>query len=229
MTERVSRPWRQGLGLIAMALAIVTGANTAGGAGTPGKFDYYVVALSWSPSFCAGEGRRGKSPQCAGSRPYAFVLHGLWPQYETGWPDHCGTGSKPQVARQLINSMLDIMPARSLVIHQYNKHGTCSGLGPERYFEAARMAFNAIRIPPRYLNPRKPLLISPREIENDFLTTNQRLKPDMIAISCGRDRRLREVRICFTKDLQPRACGANEAQPKLCPHEKLVMPPVRGR
>jgi len=229
MTERVSRLSRQAIAAIAMALAIVAGAKTAGSAGTPGKFDYYVVALSWSPSFCAGEGRRGKSPQCAGSRPYAFVLHGLWPQYETGWPDHCGTGSKPWMARQLINSMLDIMPARSLVIHQYNKHGTCSGLGPERYFEATRMAFNAIRIPPRYLNPRKPLLISPREIENDFLTTNQELKPDMISISCGRDKRLREVRICFTKDLKPRACGANEAQPKLCRHEKLVMPPVRGR
>ena len=229
MIERVSRPWRQAIAAIAMALAIVTGAKTAGSAGTPGKFDYYVVALSWSPSFCAGEGRRGKSPQCAGTRPYAFVLHGLWPQYETGWPDHCPTRQKPWVARQLINSMLDIMPARGLVIHQYKKHGTCSGLDPESYFQTARKAFETIKIPARYLRPQKPVLISPREIENDFLKTNHNLTPDMISIACGRNKRLRELRICFSKGLELRPCGVNETQQKLCRLDKIVMPPVRTR
>lgn len=227
MAEGVWHPWR-GLAVFAMGLASLTSAAAAG-AEIPGKFDYYVLALSWSPSFCAGEGAAKKSRQCAGTRPYAFVLHGLWPQYETGWPDHCDTGAKPWVPRQLINSMLDIMPARNLVIHQYKKHGTCSGLGPERYFETARKAFEAIAIPQRYLSPRKPILVSPREIENDFLKTNQSLTPDMISIACGRNKRLREVRICFTRDLELRACGANEAQSKLCRLNRIVMPPVRGR
>ncbi|GBE43118.1 ribonuclease I precursor [bacterium BMS3Bbin10] len=229
MTEGLSPPWRLGLAALAISLASPAEAQAARDAETPGEFDYYVLALSWSPSFCAGRTRAKKSPQCAGTRPYAFVLHGLWPQYEKGWPDYCDTGVKPWVPRRLINSMLDIMPARNLVIHQYKKHGTCSGLGPEGYFEAARKAFKAITIPARYLSPRKPVLVSPREIENDFLKTNQSLAPEMISIACGRGKRLREVRICFTKDLEPRACGVNEAQAKLCRLNRVVMPPVRGR
>jgi ribonuclease T2 len=198
-------------------------------AGTPGEFDYYVLALSWSPSFCANISGTKKSAQCSGTRPFAFVLHGLWPQYESGWPDYCDTAARPFVPHNLINSMLDIMPARGLVIHQYKKHGVCSGLDPEHYFRAAREAFERIKIPARYLSPRKPVIISPREIENDFLKTNQALTPDMISIACGRNKRLREVRICFSNELRLTPCGANERQEKLCRMNKVIMPPVRGQ
>lgn len=198
-------------------------------AGTPGKFDYYVLALSWSPSFCANEGRAKKSMQCLGTRPFAFVLHGLWPQYKTGWPEHCKTAAGPWVPRQLINSMLDIMPARGLIIHQYKKHGTCSGLDPKRFFQTARRAFEHIKIPARYLSPQKPVIISPHEIETDFLKTNPELTPDMISMACGRNKRLREVRICFDQELRFTPCGANERQEKLCRINKVIMPPVRGR
>jgi len=214
---------------IAIVCGFLAASPASGAGGKPGKFDYYVLVLSWSPSFCAGEGRAKKSPQCSGTRPFAFVLHGLWPQYETGWPNDCHQGRKPRVPSTLINTMLDIMPARRLVIHQYNKHGTCSGLDPESYFQTARKAFEAIKIPARYLQPQKPVIISPREIENDFLKTNQELTPEMISISCGRNKRLRGVRICFSKDLALRGCGANETQQKLCKLDKIVMPGVRGR
>ncbi len=214
---------------IAIVCGFLAASSPLKAGGKPGKFDYYVLALSWSPSFCAGLGRAKKSPQCSGTRPFAFVLHGLWPQYETGWPNDCHQGRKPRVPSTLINTMLDIMPARRLVIHQYNKHGTCSGLDPESYFQTARKAFEAIKIPARYLQPQKPVIISPREIENDFLKTNQELTPEMISISCGRNKRLRGVRICFSKDLALRGCGANETQQKLCKLDKIVMPGVRGR
>ncbi len=214
---------------IAIVCGFLAASSPLKAGGKPGKFDYYVLALSWSPSFCAGLGRAKKSPQCSGTRPLAFVLHGLWPQYETGWPNDCHKGSKPRVPSTLINNMLDIMPARGLVIHQYNKHGTCSGLDPERYFQTARKAFETIKIPARYLRTQKPILISPREIENDFLKTNLELTPEMISIACGRNKRLREVRICFSKDLALRGCGVNETQQKLCKLDKVVMPPVRGR
>ncbi len=225
-------PYRRTRPLHAMVLALVlcsAWVSQALAAGEPGKFDYYVLALSWSPSFCAGEGRAKKSPQCNATRPYAFVLHGLWPQYEIGWPKDCKLARRPWVPSKLIATMLDIMPARGLVIHQYKKHGTCSGLNPESYFNFARKAFETIKIPARYLQPQKPILISPREIENVFLKTNHNLTPDMISISCGRNKRLREVRICFSKDLELRACGVNETQAKLCRLNRIVMPPVRGR
>ena len=58
---------------------------------TPGEFDFYVLALSWSPSFCEAAAERGNSgrSQVQCSRPYSFVVHGLWPQYERGFPEYC--------------------------------------------------------------------------------------------------------------------------------------------
>lgn len=222
------RPTRRLRSLPAVVCATLVFATPVWAGGVPGRFDYYVLALSWSPSFCAEEGRSRKSPQCNGARPYAFVLHGLWPQYEKGWPDNCRTRTKPWVPSPLVSSMLDIMPARGLVIHQYRKHGTCSGLDPESYFKTARRAFGSIRIPPRYLNPRKPVLVSPPEVEDDFVKANTDLTPEMISVACGRSNRLREVRICFTKDLTLRPCGENENQNRLCRAGRIVMPPVRG-
>lgn len=199
--------------------------TTAHAGGKPGEFDYYVLALSWSPTWCAGRSR--KEPQCAPERGFAFVLHGLWPQYTRGWPEHCRTRERPWVPRKLIDSMLDIMPSPKLVIHEYKKHGTCSGLGPEGYYAVARRLFESVAIPARYLRPRDPITIAPDEIEADFLKTNLKLKPEMISVACGRGKRLREVRICFSRDLEPRACGVNEHQRKLCALKRIVMPPVR--
>lgn len=194
----------------------------------PGVFDYYVMALSWSPTYCATRNRAGREPQCDGRRPYAFVLHGLWPQYAKGWPEFCRTAARPWVPRELIDSMLDIMPSPKLVIHQYRKHGTCSGLSPRAYFARARAAFRSIKIPARYLGPTRAVTVSPRQIETDFLKTNPALRPEMLSVTCGRGKRLREVRICFSKSLELRACGVNEDQRRLCRRNQIVMPPVRG-
>ncbi|MEA2980879.1 MAG: ribonuclease, partial [Alphaproteobacteria bacterium] len=83
----------------------------------PGKFDFYVLALSWSPSFCKDTEERGResNEQCRG-RPYAFVVHGLWPQYERGFPRDCQVPA-PRLNRELMTSMLDLMPAPRLVYH----------------------------------------------------------------------------------------------------------------
>lgn len=200
----------------------------ASAGGKPGDFDYYVLALSWTPAYCETEARGKRDPQCAGPRHYAFVLHGLWPQYERGWPENCDTDEKPWVPDRVIDSMRDIMPAKGLVIHQYRKHGTCSGLTPEGYYETSRRLFEKIRIPARYLEPRQSVVVTPDQIEADFLKTNPELTPKMISIACDR-KHLREVRICFSRELELRACGDNERQARLCRAERIVMPPVRGR
>jgi ribonuclease T2 len=214
-----------GLALLAWLAADADRSSFAGG--KPGDFAYYVLALSWSPTYCETEARGER--QCAGARPYAFVLHGLWPQYENGWPEACDIGGKPWVPRRVIDGMLDIMPAPGLVIHEYRKHGTCSGLSPDDYFALSRRLFEQIRIPARYLAPRKPVTVSPREIVTDFVKTNPALTPEMIAVSCGSRKRLHEVRICFSRKRAPVPCGANEDQAKLCRLDEIVMPPVRGR
>lgn len=192
-----------------------------------GRFDYYALVLSWSPTFCEGNDDGGQ--QCSGKRPYAFVLHGLWPQYEKGYPQSCRIGRKPWVPGPLIDSMLDIMPSPKLVIHEYKKHGTCSGLDPNGYYALARKLYNLVAIPPAYVAPQKEITTSPGEIEQAFLAANPALKPEMLSVACGRRDRIKEVRICFTRDGQFRSCGSNEAQEKLCRSEKVGMPPVRGK
>ncbi len=195
--------------------------------GQAGKFDYYTMALSWSPTFCQSPAGQRSRQQCNSGRPYAFVLHGVWPQYDSGWPSKCRVRDN-WVPERVIQSMMDIMPSKKLIIHEWKKHGTCSGLSPEGYYLMSRKLFNQIKIPARYLSPQKPIVVTPEQIEKDFLLTNKNLKADMISISCGRGRKLREVRICFDRKYNLTPCGTNENQRKLCSAREIVMPPVRG-
>ena len=119
----------------------------------PGEFDFYVLTLSWSPSFCEAASERGNSgrsqTQCGG-RPFSFVVHGLWPQYERGFPEYCQRPA-PRLARSIMTSMLDLMPAPGLIFNEWDKHGTCSGLAAKAYFENIRKARAAVRIPEEFL------------------------------------------------------------------------------
>lgn len=194
-----------------------------------GQFDYYTLVLSWSPTYCASEARPG-DPQCSRTeRPYAFVLHGLWPQYERGFPESCRTRERPFVPDRVISQMMDIMPSRSLVIHEYRKHGTCSGLNPEQYYALSRQLFEKIKIPQRFISPQTLASLSPGEVTGAFLTANPTLKPDMLAVSCrGSGNRLREVRVCFSREGVFRRCGSNELGRSFCSASKMYIPPVRG-
>jgi ribonuclease T2 len=195
----------------------------------PGVFDYYVLSLSWSPTYCAGlrEGRR--DPQCEG-RPYAFVLHGLWPQHERGWPQDCRSGDRGWVPAPVAERMLDIMPSKNLVFHEYRKHGTCSGLGVDGYFDLARRLYEKVKIPRRFVGLTDDrFTIPPGELVREFLSANPQLKPDMIAVQCGgAGNRLKEVRVCFEKGGNFRSCGRNEDQGKLCAADRMYVPPVRA-
>ncbi len=197
-----------------------------------GQFDYYALVLSWSPSYCAERDSRrdGFDPQCDArrERPYAFVLHGLWPQHTRGYPERCWTRDRPFVPRKLIDDMLDIMPSPKLVIHEYKKHGTCSGLGPHGYYDLSRKLFEKITIPEAFVGPQKAFMISPEELTDKFIAANPGMRADMLAIACrGAGNRLREVRVCFSKDGALAPCGANENQRRLCSASRMFVPPVR--
>ncbi|QOZ23521.1 ribonuclease T2 [Bradyrhizobium sp. CCBAU 51753] len=194
----------------------------------PGEFDFYVLSLSWSPSFCEaaserGNNGRGTQAQCGG-RPYSFVVHGLWPQYERGFPEYCQRPS-PRLARGIMSSMLDLMPAPGLIYNEWDKHGTCSGLGERAYFEAIRKARAAVKIPEEFLQLAEPKTIAPDALEAAFIKVNPGLSSSAIAITCD-SKRLSEVRICLSKDLQFRSC--EEIDRRACRRDQVVMPPVRG-
>lgn len=186
------------LALILAAVASVTAfAQGASTASPPGQFDFYVLSLSWSPSYCEATGDKRKDPQCA--RPFGFVVHGLWPQFERGFPSDCGAdGRLPQ---SLIQAQLDIFPAPGLVVHEWRKHGTCSGLDAAAYFEAARKAFAGIAIPKELAHIDKPQFAAPGDIAKDFISANKGLEASSLAVVCDRQR-LQEVRICLNKDLK---------------------------
>jgi ribonuclease T2 len=206
-------------------------ASGPGRAHQPGQFDYYVLSLSWSPTYCAGLPRDSYDPQChrRDGRRYAFVLHGLWPQYERGWPQDCQTADRGFVPGPVAERMLDIMPSKKLVFHEYRKHGTCSGLGVDRYFETSRRLFEKVRIPERYRNLTDPrLTVAPGDLMAEFVAANPGMKPDHIAVECGGPgNRLKELRVCFDKQGEFRACGRNEDQKRLCSAPSMYVPPVR--
>jgi len=193
----------------------------------PGQFDFYVLSLSWSPSFCAAaaerDAARGASLQC-GARPYSFVVHGLWPQYDKGFPEYCQVPA-PRLDRAVVSSMLDLMPAPHLIFNEWDRHGTCSGFSPQAYFEVVRKARAVVKIPPQYVDLQEPLSVSPAAVEDAFIKANSGLSESGLAIGCDK-KRLTEVRLCLSKDLQFRDCP--EIARRSCRRDELLMPPLRG-
>jgi len=196
--------------------------------GTPGQFDFYVLSLSWSPSYCEAAddrtGGRTRDRQCSG-RPFAFVVHGFWPQYERGFPSDCKV-PPPRLARGIVDDMLDIMPSPRLVFHEWDRHGTCSGLPPKAYFDLLRAAWATVKIPPDYAQVDQPISVTPGQVAGAFLKANPQLERGAINVSCD-GKRLTEVRICLTKELSFRSCP--EMARYSCRRDKVVMPAVRGR
>jgi ribonuclease T2 len=191
----------------------------------PGQFDFYVLALSWSPSYCEATAERGQTSreQC-GPRRFSFVVHGLWPQYEKGFPEFCQVPA-PRLDRNIVASMLDLMPARRLVYHQWDKHGTCSGLNQRAYFETIRKARAQVKIPEEYLELTRVLTVTPNAVEEAFIKANPGLTRAGIAVTCN-SHRMSEVRICLSRDFRFRDC--HEIDRRACRRSEVVMPPVRG-
>ena len=196
-----------------------------------GLFDYYVLALSWSPTHCLEKGFRRRDLQCLPGRMKGFVLHGLWPQFRRGWPANC-RGRHRFVPDRVIREVLDVMPSKGLVIHEWRKHGACSGLSPRAYFGLAEKLFRMVRIPPSYVRPRQAQKRSPLQIAREFAAVNREkgFTTDSFAVVCSRRGRgvalLKEVRVCFTPLGRPSRCGANEQRAR-CRERLVIVPPVR--
>ena len=167
-------------------------------------FDFYVLALSWSPTWCAANDRDGSTRQCDASADNRFVVHGLWPQFERGYPEYC---DKPErdVPQRFEDALLPLMPSRRLIQRQWDKHGSCTGLRQAEYFATLAHAWKRVRVPEALASLERGGRLPPDEIEGLFEAANPELTGDAIAVSCRRGD-FAEVRICLSKDLQYRAC-----------------------
>jgi ribonuclease T2 len=191
----------------------------------PGKFDYYVLSLSWTPTFCQETGERGQNPnQECGTRPYGFVVHGFWPQYERGFPEFCQVPA-PRLNRAIVSSMLDLMPAPRLIFREWDRHGTCSGLAPSAYFDTIRKARATLKIPEAFLDVTRRLRVNPHEVVDAFVKANPGLSPGAISVTCDATR-LTEVRICMSKELGFHDCP--DVAQRACRRQQIVMPPPHG-
>lgn len=202
-------PARAGYGcpMKALVLALSLIASPVFAQDVAGRFDYYVLSLSWSPSWCAAEGDRADNQQCAIGRKLGFTVHGLWPQYEEGWPTDCRTtASNP--SRQDTAAMADLMGSSGLAWYQWKKHGRCSGLAAKDYFALMREAAKRISIPDALSAVPRDVNLPSKVIEDAFIEANPGMKPQGITVACHQ-KALQEVRICLTRDLQPRACAAD--------------------
>lgn len=199
-------------------LGLLAAAAPAAARETAADFDYYVFSLSWSPQYCA-ESRRRDELQCA--RPYAFVAHGLWPQYEQGYPRDCDGGGR--VGEATIERLLPIMPSRGLIIHEWTTHGRCSGLAADDYFAAIERAWRGLRIPARYTQVDDYLRVDAEDFRRALLDNNPALQPRSIVLQCS-GWYLQEVRVCLDPRLKPRACS-NELRDRC--GERLVLRPRR--
>jgi ribonuclease T2 len=210
--------------LVVLTLAL-PGAPGAGG--RAGEFDYYVLALSWNAAWCEAEGAGRGAEQCDPDANIGFTLHGLWPQYRSGWPEFCKTPERDP-SRTETAAMADIMGSSGLAWHQWKKHGRCSGLSPSAYFALIREAWEAIARPPILHQISKPIRLAPRVIEQAFIEANSALSPGLksggVTVTC-KDQTISEVRICLTKSLAPRPCSGSTARD--CPISDPLFLPMR--
>ena len=173
----------------------------------PGTFDYYLLTLSWSPAFCAKAKDAADPDQCGLERKFGFVVHGLWPQYTNGgYPASCMRDRT--VPKAVVDQTMPIMPSVGLIVHQWSKHGTCSGLNATDYFARLREAYAKVKIPDAIQSPTDGLSVPAMQVERLFMQANPGLEPESIAVICSK-RNVTEVRLCLSKDLNTFIpCGA---------------------
>lgn len=188
-----------------------------------GHFDYYVLSLSWSPTWCDLTGTERRSPQCAQGAGFGWILHGLWPQYDRGWPSYCPT-ALPAPSERRTDAMVDITGTSRLAKYQWRKHGVCTGLSAPAYFDLSRKAYGQITRPDVFHVVKDPVTLPASVVEEAFLQANPQLSPDMITITCKQGR-IQEARICLSRTLVPVACGADVIRD--CTLRDALFDPIR--
>lgn len=179
-----------GLFLPAIIPALVNGQGSAG------SFDYYLFVLSWSPEFCYAPQHRSE-PECREHK--AFVVHGLWPQSAHGGRLEDCTSS--QAAPTDTSPVEGIMPS-NVIEHEWQAHGTCSGLSGNDYFALIRKVSDSIKIPGRYQHPTQSFTERGSELKKDFEQANPQLADGDIAVQV-RHGYLNQVEICISKSANP--------------------------
>ncbi len=188
------------------------------------EFDFYVLALSWSPTFCETSAEGSNREQCGTRQKRGFIVHGLWPQNEDGYPEFCASSEPGRVPASLGRTVADIMPGMGLVGHQWRKHGTCTGLSQRDYLALIRKARERVAIPMDIDGARQPQQRRVQALEQQLIAANPGLTSQAVSVTCNGDQ-LDELRICMTKDLDFRTCPKIDR--RACSRQTITIPPLR--
>jgi ribonuclease T2 len=173
-----------------------------------GGFDYYVLALSWEPEFCATS--YSESEACR-NRSFGFVLHGLWPDQESGQAAaNCAAGSP--LSAGITSRLLPLMASTSLIQHEWASHGTCMGVSKEDWATTLARAYESFKTPEVFLT-REQVHISTAECIDRIQKANPGFKRESLLIVTS-GIYLRELRICLNKDLSARSCPTKLRRPE---------------
>ncbi len=164
--------------------------------------DYYMLSLSYSPSFCAATQRKyGEIPanlqyQCNPKAHFGWVVHGLWPQNGSAkrisdHPRFC-QGDLPPLPEKLIEQYLPISPGKKLLQGEWEKHGACAFRTASDYFYMEKALFNSLKLPPNKPNKRQLIAYLKQH--------NPQLKHVFIRVSRS------EIHICYNKKWRPIDC-----------------------
>jgi ribonuclease T2 len=184
--------------------------------GQAGVFDFYLLVLSWSPEFCHSQPNAAECGAHTG-----FLVHGLWPQNSDGsYPFNCRTNQPPPTDT---SAVADIMPPE-IIQHEWQQHGTCSGLAGNDYLALIRKTFASIHVPNQFRAPASSFTISPGKLKQAFEASNSGLADSNIAIQL-RGHYLNAVEFCLSRGPNP--------SPVTCSNVKdvsggtFIVPPVR--
>jgi ribonuclease T2 len=127
----------------------------------------------------------------------------LWPQNSDGsYPQNCSDAPGPANPSQYS----DIYPDQGLLKHEWQTHGTCSGLSADAFFTTARAAFQSFKIPPKLAKLNAQISLPPEQILSLVMQSNPAIVAGDLALSCGNNY-LTAVEVCLDKQLHPIACG----------------------
>jgi ribonuclease T2 len=214
-------------GFIAFALAAALTAQfhrrSRAETSAPAPFDYYVLSLSWAPGFCAQPGNASGNPkECAPGTRVGFIVHGLWPEADTGQsPETCAKAAK--VPKAVVDLVLTDMLSPTLIQHEWATHGTCTGESPFDYFSSIVQARSEVQIPVQITSIEDQIKESPGQIEMQFGAANSSFPATAFRTSCPMGN-FQEERICFDKTLKPQACTASVGE---CITPAVVILPPR--
>ncbi len=166
----------------------------------PAKVLGYVLALSWSPEFCAHASGKGDAGQCRDNR-FGFVVHGLWPQGQgRNEPQSCT--DDPPIPADVVRQHFCMTPSPRLMQHEWAKHGTCGWTSGADYLAAAARLWRSLRLPDPEAMPQP----SAGALRDAFAAANPGLPRDAVFVVVGSRRALSEIRLCANLSMRWTPC-----------------------